>query len=42
MRDCHAGAVQAIIVTKWDRVSRTALVGLQMAAQLEELNVPWS
>jgi site-specific DNA recombinase len=39
MSACRAGEIQAVIATKWDRIARSAQVGLEIAATLEELGV---
>jgi DNA invertase Pin-like site-specific DNA recombinase len=39
LADCRAGLIDVVLVTKWDRLARNALVGLEIAAQLEDLGV---
>lgn len=39
LSDCRAGRIDVVIATKWDRIARTAMIGLEIAAQLEEVNV---
>jgi site-specific DNA recombinase len=39
LADCQAGAIDVVIVTKWDRVARNARVGLDIVDQLEALGV---
>ncbi len=39
LADCRAGLIDVVLVTRWDRLARNALVGLEIAAQLEDLGV---
>ncbi|MCW2671769.1 MAG: Resolvase domain protein [Frankiales bacterium] len=39
LADCRAGKIDVVIATKWDRLARNAMVGLEIAAELERLNV---
>jgi DNA invertase Pin-like site-specific DNA recombinase len=39
MAACRRGEVDLVIASRWDRLARKAMIGLQIAAELEELSV---
>jgi DNA invertase Pin-like site-specific DNA recombinase len=39
MGACDKGLIDVVIVLKWDRIARNALVGLELATRLEQLGV---